>query len=762
MAIAIQVAHTFDSFTRLEQCFDDPSSSPQNEDKHRLSVRDELGRFRVWAGNIGAHKKGKSSLDFRLREASYLSKNVLDLLLDLVEALCDARTIIDGSRQPWDKASTAEGSDSTGSDSGDDISWAPPTSVPFTTELDQIFLDISEIITCLMRVSMTIRQPVSYTKFAEAADVEMSHFDQYDLGHVRDKFALAEDFLIQRLAHAITIRRKYLMYRESHQQKLQRGLDDGVGDDHEGMSTVASSLPPHLRNPPGSEVEADARSDTGDSDTSFASSLNDTTQLSPPPLPKAAHTGSPFECPVCHAIIDIHDTLAWRKHVFKDLHPYMCTFAECTFPNRLFERRNEWFSHELQLHRKSWICGYGCSKTFSSRHAYESHLLKRHPSEAVKDQHSTLADIAETQMPMNSHDLCPLCKEHLTSLKLLRRHLGRHQEQLALFALPLSMKGEEGPDDESQIAEDKSIAPHADSSVDSSDEDDGDAEDKATIKSLETPVDNNEDDESTYYSSESEVYTDEGDEGDVFEFNEDEDPMETHQSQTQNLLAESRTGTDPELESVTDQQHPGSATAPTISEGTLHRPRITSLLSEAAQVETSHGGRGADVGTVRWHALPSPWKLNEKVFLLLKDGQTAGPFTIVHLHPPRDRSDKWRYDIQDQSGRVKTNISSAIILEAGEQDSLTSREEEEAESTKDGKKVVEPKIIIEFGKKKEKSNAYPSSRSQKRSSLAGSISVDDITVESPSSDASYTLRTGFPESKLSEVERVAEKDESRG
>ncbi|KAF2113270.1 hypothetical protein BDV96DRAFT_601449 [Lophiotrema nucula] len=66
-------------------------------------------------------------------------------------------------------------------------------------------------------------------------------------------------------------------------------------------------------------------------------------------------------------------------------------------------------------------------------------------------------------------------------------------------------------------------------------------------------------------------------------------------------------------------------------------------------------------------------------------------------------------------------------------------------STKDGKKVVEPKIIIEFGKKKEKSSAYPSSRSQKRSSLASSIGVDDIAAESPSSDASYTLRTGFPE-----------------
>ncbi|KAM0377636.1 hypothetical protein ACHAPY_006815 [Fusarium culmorum] len=40
--------------------------------------------------------------------------------------------------------------------------------------------------------------------------------------------------------------------------------------------------------------------------------------------------------------------------------------------------------------------------------------------------------------PMNEKEgsICPLCQENLSSMKDYQRHVGRHQEQLALFALP--------------------------------------------------------------------------------------------------------------------------------------------------------------------------------------------------------------------------------------------------------------------------------------------------------------------------------------
>ncbi|CAO2652717.1 Nn.00g021280.m01.CDS01 [Neocucurbitaria sp. VM-36] len=74
-------------------------------------------------------------------------------------------------------------------------------------------------------------------------------------------------------------------------------------------------------------------------------------------------------------------------------------------------------------------------------------------------------------------------------------------------------------------------------------------------------------------------------------------------------------------------------------------------------------------------------------------------------------------------------------------------------STRDGQKAIKPEIIIEFGSKKSKGTKYPSvsvsTGTYKRSSLgASSVGSGDIAVESPGSDASHTIRTGFPEAPL--------------
>jgi hypothetical protein len=69
--------------------------------------------------------------------------------------------------------------------------------------------------------------------------------------------------------------------------------------------------------------------------------------------------------------------------------------------------------------------------------------------------------------------------------------------------------------------------------------------------------------------------------------------------------------------------------------------------------------------------------------------------------------------------------------------------------TRDGLKAIKPEIIIEFGAKNNKSKNYVSlsTSSYKRSSL-GATTIDDIAVESPSSDASHTIRTGYVETSL--------------
>ena len=44
---------------------------------------DEFGRFRVWAGDVGADKIGRVSLDYHLREASHIHAELIGHLEEL-------------------------------------------------------------------------------------------------------------------------------------------------------------------------------------------------------------------------------------------------------------------------------------------------------------------------------------------------------------------------------------------------------------------------------------------------------------------------------------------------------------------------------------------------------------------------------------------------------------------------------------------------------------------------------------------------------
>jgi hypothetical protein len=55
-----------------------------------VSIADtERRRFETWSGNVGAHQKGRSSLDSRLRDAPHVSGVVVDFLDELKDALSE-------------------------------------------------------------------------------------------------------------------------------------------------------------------------------------------------------------------------------------------------------------------------------------------------------------------------------------------------------------------------------------------------------------------------------------------------------------------------------------------------------------------------------------------------------------------------------------------------------------------------------------------------------------------------------------------------
>jgi hypothetical protein len=294
------------------------------------TIQESLGRFRLWVGNIGAHRRGRSSLDYKLREASHIRDRVLELLQSLKSVLQEALEIITEQRVPWEDLSD---SDSENSDHESEQYDGEPT-----TELAQLASNMVEINICLMRLSMSIRNPAPHDQFKESTHIDVTHFEVFDIEHVRGKFPMAKDFLVFRLGKAISRRRQYLRYRDEHRKKLERGLKQpeitlpqqpsttNTAPSEKIESTVASSIPLAIKaSSSAPNLDEDDFYEDTLSQTSYASSNNDPSRLRPPPLPEQGQDGEPFECPLCFRITSIRQATAWSKHVYRDLQPYVNT-----------------------------------------------------------------------------------------------------------------------------------------------------------------------------------------------------------------------------------------------------------------------------------------------------------------------------------------------------------------------------------------------------------------------------------------------------
>jgi len=148
----------------------------------------------------------------------------------------------------------------------------------------------------------------------------------------------------------------------------------------------------------------------------------------------------------------------------------------------MFRSRNEWFAHELQNHRREWACQFCQLPPFSTVSAFTKHTKSVHPGVLAGSSLDALVLQSEEPIDKISSKACQLCNDWETDLirkqanlpeslaspkdyleiayskpKLFRRHLGRHMEQLALFALP-SHDTEELEDD-SSVEEKQEVRP---------------------------------------------------------------------------------------------------------------------------------------------------------------------------------------------------------------------------------------------------------------------------------------------------------------
>lgn len=88
-----------------------------------------------------------------------------------------------------------------------------------------------------------------------------------------------------------------------------------------------------------------------------------------------------------------------------------------------------------------------------SADALKVHIVETHgQSLHSKNDVEKLMQMGARKVAQFSEATCPLCREILPSAKKYMKHVGRHQEELALFALPkLDVPDEHGQEEEEYI-----------------------------------------------------------------------------------------------------------------------------------------------------------------------------------------------------------------------------------------------------------------------------------------------------------------------
>ncbi|KAF2818117.1 hypothetical protein CC86DRAFT_246495, partial [Ophiobolus disseminans] len=441
-------------------------------------VCEHLDRFSLFVGNIGALHRPQSSLSIesRLQEANDVLIHTLGLLADLKEVAVGLLEIVSGKREGMilidDEAEEENGEES--------------------SEVNELLEEISETITRLFRISILIRQAAPTDLFAKALSRDRYRFsDQFDIAHVGEKYRklATKDYvwLRKRLGRAITQRRHYLSYIQDHHEKLGGMLSHHDKADSsaarsqapvvkqplasklvldtasrpsfftKATTVAAERITPQLLVARESDSEDDARSYTTISRSIDGDHESSTTVRIPKLEDLRIGNKQEFECPFCFHIKKFKSERIWRKHVFSDLRPYVCTFPDCDAP--YFGDINKWFQHEMTFHRVVYKCFLCPNKVYHKEKNYLSHLNQEHAKMLDVGGEQQGRDLARKPLAQIPASDCPCCSDWVDRLKeriiqtsrlesnellvvtptAFKRHLAGHLEQLALFAVPVGV-----------------------------------------------------------------------------------------------------------------------------------------------------------------------------------------------------------------------------------------------------------------------------------------------------------------------------------
>lgn len=152
--------------------------------------------------------------------------------------------------------------------------------------------------------------------------------------------------------------------------------------------------------------------------------------------------------------------LSIRKHVYRDLHPYVCLEKHCTKASQDFQKRKQWARHMFKAHWRTWTCPFGCALSFRTSIDFRCHALAVHPTQVSTGRVENLVALSSNSDPRCAEGKCPLCLAFdIKDSRMYESHVGKHLEQLSLFVLP-QIDDDESEQDEGtvllQVSDDES------------------------------------------------------------------------------------------------------------------------------------------------------------------------------------------------------------------------------------------------------------------------------------------------------------------
>ncbi|KAK8111515.1 C2H2 and C2HC zinc finger [Apiospora kogelbergensis] len=456
----------------------------QVSDQERLLV--DFGRFRIWTEQTGAALRGRDSLDDTLKRDPLLRNSIIEVFQQILALLrvdfMKATEIYSGTAgglavsDPSEEVLT---SDSEYSDCSGVANEETARPRPKVTRLSLVMSHIHEQIGLLYYYSAIFRRPRLGGRYLHSkSDTYQLSIPSYELSHVRQKLSqwdqvveqdyqiystattstksphpapTADETLSLRLAAANDRRREQLRYWSQHpwmseeQPQEDHILVAGTDDDTPGLPEPFEG---HSQStfPTARTFSSVARSAISESNpeavperTVYASSeFDESGRLASrvPKVPVESMKAEQFECPYCHTVLEssqMNDRNTWKRHVFRDLRPYTCTFTDCSNPDKLYATRRDWIYHEMQMHRRMWSCRL-CVYTSTVKQNLARHLQESHETECQPNQAPLLLEASNVPMEESAPQRCCFCHKE-TSLKRAMDHIAAHLEDLALFVL---------------------------------------------------------------------------------------------------------------------------------------------------------------------------------------------------------------------------------------------------------------------------------------------------------------------------------------